>query len=142
MSSLLDLEAFFAAHIPPTPAHGPVRKVLNAALDDKTIDFDALIMIMIMSWRKYADAPRLAAVARSWEQATKEAEMMVRCEDVPVPRLRITQHSLPPLEPTLSAAEHAIWVSWGQTFLHAYTPFTVKLPLRAITCDACTSWKT
>lgn len=53
---------------------------------------------------------------------------MVRCEDVPVPRLHITQHSLPPLKPTLSAAEHAIWVSWGQTFLHAHTPFTIKLP--------------
>ena len=118
MSSLtLDLEAFFKDYMPPTPAaHEPKRKVLAAAFDGEHIDFDALIYIMVLSWRSCATAPRLAAVARSWMKATKEAETIVRCEDVPVPRNRITQYKLPPVEPTLSLAEQAVRASWGGDF--------------------------
>jgi hypothetical protein len=86
-----------------------------------------LILIITMSWRCYSDAPRLAAVARSWKEAAKEAEKMVRGEDVPVPRLCITLPLLPPLEPILSTAERAVRVSWGAAF-EAYTPFVVKMP--------------
>ena len=122
----LDLEAFFAEHIPPTPWHEPKRKVKHA-FDDMPIDFDALVCIMVISWRSYSNAPRLAAVARSWKEATKEAEKMVRSEDVPVPRLRIAQPLLPPLEPTLSTAEHVVRDSWGAE-LGAYTPFILSAP--------------
>lgn len=127
MHMSLDVEAFLSEHVPPTPAHDHERKVLHAAFDAKQIDLDTLILIITMSWRCYSDAPRLAAVAWSWKEAAKEAEKMVRGEDVPVPRLCITLPLLPPLEPILSTAERAVRVSWGAAF-EAYSPFAVEMP--------------
>ena len=60
MPTLLDVEAFLSEHVPPTPTHEPEHKVLHAACDAEQIGFDALILIIIMSWRRYSDAPRLA----------------------------------------------------------------------------------
>ena len=77
----LDLEAFFAEHIPPTPWREPKRKV-NHAFDGMPVDFDIVVLICMAAWQRDANAPRLAAISSTFNRASAEAANNVKSIDV------------------------------------------------------------
>ena len=105
------LEFFMAHFVAPTPQSE--CKGRRVVVDGGPLDLDTLSLVIAWAWRTYVHAPSVAAVSSLWAAASKQAALLVRSEDVAVPRSTITQYVLAPMEPMLTATETAAITSWG-----------------------------